>query len=66
MLGNPSEKLCDLYLQQYTVLGSELLDDIKGHFIHIFNYLPTILTGESKEICQQIIASNQKKEKVTC
>ena len=66
LLGNPTEELGNLHLQQYTVLDSEPLQDIKGHFIHLFNNLPAILSGEIKELCEQIIASNQRKEKLTC
>ena len=66
LLENPTEELGNLHLQQYTVLDSEPLHDIKGHFIHLFNNLPAILSGEIKELCEQIIASNQRKEKLTC
>lgn len=66
LLGNPTENLVNLNLQYYTVLDSEPLHDIKGHLIHLFINLPSVISGEIKELCEQIISSNQRKEKLTC
>ena len=37
-----------LHLEDYTVLDSEPLYDLKGHFTHLFAELPYRFTGERK------------------
>ena len=46
------------------MLDAEPLHDLKGHLNNLFNKLPTILRGEVRDTCQQIIDSNKRKEKL--
>ena len=66
LMSSPSQSLSSLHLENYEVLDSEPLHDLKGHLSHLFVELPFILNGDTKDTCCQIISCYHKKEKVTC
>ena len=66
LLTNPTGNLSDLNIDNYTVLESEPLHDIKGHLNNLFSKLPAVLEGDVKNTCKEIIDSNKRKDKVKC
>ena len=66
LLSSPSQSLSSLHLENYEILDSEPLHDIKGHFLHLFTELPFVLDKETGELCHQIVLQYTKKEKITC
>lgn len=42
LLLDPQQPLAQLHLEDYTVLDSEPLHDLKGHFLHLFAELPCL------------------------
>ena len=61
LLTNPTQQLSSLNLQNYEIVASEPLHDIKGHMI---NQLPSILPpGDTKTKCTHLIDNCLAKEK---
>ena len=58
LLLDPTQSLSHLHLEDYTVLDSEPLHDLKGHFMHLFAELPYQFTGERKT-CEEILAAHK-------
>ena len=65
MLLNPTGKLSDLNLEEYTILDCEPLHDEKGHLINMCKELPYLLTGNMRKSCEDIIAATVS-NKMTC
>ena len=59
LLLDPKQSLTQLHLEHYTVLDSEPLHDLKGHFHHLFAELPYLLTGEERSTCEAILAAHK-------
>ena len=59
MLLNPTGKLSDLKLEDYTILDCEPLHDLKGHLINICKELPYLLKGDVRKSCKD-------SDKMTC
>lgn len=49
LIANPTQSLSNYSLSKYEVLDSEPLHDIKGHLSNLFDELPYLLAGESKD-----------------
>ena len=56
---DPTQSLSHLHLENYTVLDSEPLHDLKGHFMHLFAELPYQLIGEECKTCEEILAAHK-------
>ena len=64
LLFNPNQQLKQLNLEEYTILDSEPLHDLKGHLGNLFKELPYILPTDLQTICEEIIKANTH-EKMT-
>ena len=51
LLLQPHESLTNLNLQHYEVMDCEPLHDIKGHLLHLFHELPSVLPSSVKQEC---------------
>ena len=65
LLLNPPQPISHLNLEDYTVLDSEPLHDLKGHLLNLFSELPYILPEPVKDECQTRINLCTSKEKTT-
>ena len=65
LLLNPPQPISHLYLEDYTILDSEPLHDLKGHLLNLFSELPYILPQPVKDQCQTRINQCTSKEKTT-
>lgn len=59
LLLDPTQSLSHLHLEDYTVLDSEPLHDLKGHSMHLFAKLSYQLTGEECKMCEEILAAHK-------
>ena len=55
---DPQQSLAQLYLEDYTVLDSEPLHDLKGHFLHVCRDT-FLFTGEERTMCEDILAAHK-------
>ena len=65
MLLDPSQPISHLNLEEYTILDSEPLHDLKGHLLNLFSELSYILPESIKDECQTRINLCTSKEKTT-
>ena len=65
ILLNPTGKLSDLNLEDYTILDCEPLHNLKGHLINVCKELPYLLAGDIRKSCEDIIAATVS-DKMTC
>ena len=65
LLLNPSQPISHLNLEDYSILDSEPLHDLKGHLLNLFSELPYILLECIKDECQTRINLCTSKEKTT-
>ncbi len=49
LLLNPTASLSDLNLEQYTIIDSEPLHDLKGHLIHLTKEIPFLLQSDTRK-----------------
>ena len=57
LLLDPEQNLTELHLEQYTILDSEPLHDLKGHLANLLEELPNILPDKQKEQVEQLCAA---------
>ena len=65
MLLDPSQPISHLNLDEYAILDSEPLHDLKGHILNLLSELPYILPESVKDECQTRINLCTSKEKTT-
>ena len=65
LLLHPEQPLGHLNLQHYTILDSEPLHDLKGHLLHLFDLLPSILPPQSMADCETRIRVCLSKDKIS-
>ena len=59
----PEQELSEINLTHYHILDCEPLHDIKGHLLHLFIELPSILPPSIKNMCSECIQACLAKEK---
>lgn len=65
LLSTPTQSLCSLNLDEYTILDCEPLHDLKGHLLNLFEELPYVLPPQLQLQCKELLEANLAKEKVT-
>ena len=67
LLTDPTQPLSSLCLDQYEVVASEPLHDLKGHIVNIITELPYILPpGDTATKCTHLMECCLSKEKKSC